>query len=55
VADIAACEVKTAFHFEIGPGFNLLGEKFAEDDLLGEVFGADDGMVGPRRGTRGEK
>ena len=49
MADVAAREIEAALDFEVGFGFDLLSEKFAEDNLLGEVFCADDGVVGARR------
>ena len=47
MAEIAAGEVEAAFDFlrmafACELGFDLLREQFAEDDLLGEVFGSDD-------------
>ena len=51
VADVAAGEIEAALDLEMRLGFDFLGEQFAEDHLLGEVLGADDGMVGARRGA----
>ena len=48
VADVAACEVKASFHRQMSFVFDLLGDDFAENQLFGEVFGADDDAVGPR-------
>jgi hypothetical protein len=39
----------------MGFGLDLLGEEFAEDDLLSEVLCADDGVVGAGRGASGEE
>ena len=60
LADVAAGEVEAAVDalgmaFGGEDGFDLLGEEFAEDDLLGEVLGADDDARGARRGAGGEK
>jgi len=55
VADVAAGEIEAALDLEVGFGFDLLGEKFAEDDLFGEVFCADDWVVRPGRGAGGEE
>jgi len=54
MADVAAGEIEAALDLEMGFGFDLLGEEFAEDDLFGEVFCADDGVVGAGRGAGGE-
>jgi hypothetical protein len=35
--------------------FDLLGDDFAENQLFGEVFGADDDAVGPRWTAGGQK
>ena len=55
IADVAAGEVETALDFETGPGFDLLREQLAEDDLFGEVLCADDGMIGARRRATDEE
>ena len=56
LADVAAGEVEAAVDslgmaFGGVDGFDFLGEEFAEDDLLGEVLGADDDARGARRST----
>ena len=48
VADVAAGEVEPSLHLEIGFGFDFLRKKLAEDDLLGEILRANDGVVGAR-------
>jgi hypothetical protein len=55
VADVTAGEVEAALDLKVRSGFDLLGEQFAEDDLFGEVLGADHGMIGAGRGTTEEK
>ena len=35
--------------------FDLLGDDFAEDELFGEILGADDDAVGARRSAGGEE
>ncbi len=61
LADVAAGEVEAAVDFSVGlafgcvDGFDLLGEEFAEDDLFGEVFGADDDSGGARRRAGAEE
>ena len=57
MAEVAAGEVEAAVYFVrlafgLVDGFDLLGEEFAEDDLFGEVFGAD-GDAGAARGGAG--
>jgi len=54
VADVGPGEIEAALDREVGLGFDFLREKLAEDDLLGEIFGSDDGMVGAWRSARGE-
>ena len=55
MADVTAGEIEAAFNFEIGLGFDLLSEEFTEDYLLGEVFCADDGVVGARGRAGGQQ
>jgi hypothetical protein len=63
LADVAAGEVEAAVDFNVGlalggvDGFDLLGEQFAEDDLLGEVLGANNYFrgAGRRAGAEGEQ
>ena len=54
LANVTAGEVKAALDGEMGFDFDFLGKEFAQDDLLGEVFCADDGVVGAGRGTGGD-
>lgn len=39
-----ATEIRLAHNGNAGAGFDVLGEKFSEEDLLGEKFGADGEM-----------
>ena len=55
LAEVGAGEPEAALDGAGAGGFDLLGEELAEDDLLGEVFGADDDVGGARRGAGGEK
>jgi hypothetical protein len=55
LANVTASEIKAALDFETGFGFDFLGEEFAEDHLLSEILGADDGMVWAGRGAGGQK
>jgi len=41
VNEEGAAEVGFAFDWDCGFGFDVLGEKFGEDDLFGEKLGAD--------------
>ena len=52
VADVAAGEIEAALDREVSLVFDLLGDDFAEDELFGEVFGADDdaGLAGGAAG-----
>ena len=45
VADVAAGQVETALDREMGFVFDLLGDEFAKDELLGKVLGADDDPI----------
>ena len=53
LAEVGAGEPEAAFDGAGAGGFDFLGEEFAEDDLLGEVFGADDDVGGARRSAGG--
>src|ERR1700722_7486554 len=54
LADIGASEIEAGFDGKMGFGFNLLGDDFSEDELLGEVFGADDNAIFARRAASDE-
>lgn len=43
--DVSAAEIKTALYRKMSLVFDLLRDEFSEDDLLGEVFAADDDAV----------
>ncbi len=45
MADVAAGQVETALDREMGFVFDLLGDQFAQDELLGKVLGADDDAI----------
>ena len=45
VADEGASQVETALHRQMSAGFDDLSEQFSEDELLGEVFGANDNAI----------
>ena len=45
MADVGAGEIEAAFDREMSFVFDLLGDEFSEDELLGEVLGADDDAV----------
>ncbi|MEY2413784.1 MAG: hypothetical protein QOD84_2390, partial [Acidobacteriaceae bacterium] len=45
VTDVSPRKIKTPLNGEMSFVFNLLGNDFAEDQLLGEVFGPDDDAV----------
>lgn len=55
MAEVGAGEVEAAVDLLVSLGFNLLGEEFAEDDLLGEVLGSDGDAGGAWRGAGGEE
>ena len=44
MAEEGAAEVGFALDMDAGAGFDVLGEEFGEDYLLGEEFGADGDM-----------
>ncbi len=52
LADVCARQVEAALDRQVGLVFDLLGEDFAEDELLGEVLGADDDAVSRAAGRR---
>src|SRR5258708_39743672 len=45
VADISPGQIEAALNLEAGLGFEVLRQKFAEDDLLREVLGANHDSV----------
>ena len=49
VANVAAGKIEAAFDREMSFVFDLLGDDFTEDELFGEIFGADDDAVRARR------
>ena len=55
MADVAAGEIEAAFYRKMGCVFDLLGDDFAEDELLGEIFGTDDDEIRTRRSAGGEE
>ena len=55
MADVASGEVETALHREMSLVFDLLGDDFAEDELFGEILGADYDAIRARRAAGGEK
>ncbi len=42
MGNVSAAEIETAFDGEMSFVFDLLGNEFSEDDLLGEVLASDD-------------
>ena len=54
MTDIAAGQVETALHGQVGFVFDLLCDKFAKNELLGEILGADYDAV-LARGAAGEE
>ena len=55
MADVAAGKIEAAFDRKMSFVFDLLGDDFAEDELFGEIFGADDDAVGARRAAGSEQ
>ncbi len=49
VTDVSPGQIEAAFNREMSFVFDLLGDDFAQDELFGEVFGADHDAVGARR------
>jgi hypothetical protein len=51
VGDVSSAEIKAALDWKMSFAFDLLGDKFSEDDLLGEVLASDDdaGVIGAGR------
>ena len=45
LANVAARQVETALDRQVGLVLDLLRDDFTEDELLGEIFGADDDDV----------
>ena len=54
MANVAAGKIEAAFDRKMSFVFDLLGDDFTEDELFGEIFGADDNTVGAGR-TAGAK
>ncbi len=60
MANVAAGKIEAAFDGEMSFVFDLLGDDFAEDELFGEILGADDdavfasGAAGRQKEQRGE-
>src|SRR6266478_8930327 len=55
MANVAAGKIEAAFDGEMSFVFDLLGDDFTEDELFGEIFGADDDAVSARRTAGREK
>jgi hypothetical protein len=55
LAEVGAGEPEATLDGAASGGFDLLGEELAEDDLLGEVFGADDDVGGAGWGAGGRR
>src|SRR5579863_5559967 len=55
VADVAAREVEAPLNEEVGARFQMLGNQFAENGLLGEVLRADHDAINARRPTGSEQ
>ena len=54
LANVGSGEIEAAFDREMSFVFDLLGDDFAEDELFGEILGADDDAIGAR-GTAGRR
>ncbi len=52
MANVAAGKIEAAFDRKMSLVFDLLGDDFTEDELFGEIFGADDDAVGAGRTAR---
>ncbi len=55
LANVCASQVETALDRQVGFIFDLLRHDFTEDELLGEVLGADHDDICARRSASGEK
>jgi hypothetical protein len=56
MADVSSGEIKTAFDGKMGLGLNLLGDDFAEDELLGKVLGTNhDAILAGRAAPREQR
>src|SRR5579872_5356531 len=58
VADVSTGEIEAALDLKMSFGFDLLGDHFSEDQLLGEIFGANDYAMfagGAASGERGNE
>ncbi len=51
LADVGSGKIEATLYREMSFIFDLLGHDFAEDELLGEILGANDDAVGARRAT----
>ena len=45
MANVAAGKIEAAFDRKMGFVFDLLGDDFTEDELFGEILGADDDAI----------
>jgi hypothetical protein len=52
MANVTAGKIEAAFDRKMSFAFDLLGDDFTENELFGEIFGADDDTVGAGRTTR---
>src|SRR5690348_17725595 len=55
LADVGAGQIEAALHLEVSLRLNLLGNQFAEDELLRKIFGADYYHVLPGRAAAGQE
>src|ERR1035438_8676088 len=46
LTDECACQVEAALHGQVSSGFDQLREELSENELLGEIFRADDDAAG---------
>ena len=46
LADKCSSQVKTALHSHVVAGFDALSEQLSEDELFGEILGANDNPIG---------
>src|SRR5208282_1244859 len=55
LADIGSRQIEAALDFQMSLRFDLLGQKFAEDERLSKILGTDHDAISVRWSTRRER
>jgi hypothetical protein len=54
MTNVGSCKIETALDLQLSLSFDLLGDDFTEDELLGEILRPDDDAILAGRPARGE-